>query len=125
MYQNVFLGMISVFFYSHISTSSASPNTTDREKRYLHERSSVTKLCVILLSSNPSTVSSSINALAAVTVEDLIKPHINVSEKHLSWASKGLSEQIVLTVFQLNDLFAEHLFGRPVSYFCLKVRMYD
>ncbi|XP_035536898.1 sodium-coupled monocarboxylate transporter 1-like [Morone saxatilis] len=38
-----------------------------------------------------STVSSSINALAAVTVEDLIKPYINMSEKHLSWTSKGLS----------------------------------
>nr|XP_046234541.1 sodium-coupled monocarboxylate transporter 1-like [Scatophagus argus] len=38
-----------------------------------------------------STVSSSINALAAVTVEDLIKPHTKMSEKHLSWTSKGLS----------------------------------
>ncbi|KAM4614700.1 sodium-coupled monocarboxylate transporter 1 [Polymixia lowei] len=38
-----------------------------------------------------STVSSSINALAAVTVEDLIKPHTQISEKHLSWTSKGLT----------------------------------
>uniref|UniRef100_A0A665TLC4 Solute carrier family 5 member 8 n=1 Tax=Echeneis naucrates TaxID=173247 RepID=A0A665TLC4_ECHNA len=38
-----------------------------------------------------STVSSSINALAAVTMEDVIKPHTNVSEKHLSFISKGLS----------------------------------
>uniref|UniRef100_A0A8D3BPD5 Sodium-coupled monocarboxylate transporter 1-like n=1 Tax=Scophthalmus maximus TaxID=52904 RepID=A0A8D3BPD5_SCOMX len=38
-----------------------------------------------------STVSSSINALAAVTVEDLIKPHTHMSEKHLAWTSKGLS----------------------------------
>ncbi|XP_061524369.1 sodium-coupled monocarboxylate transporter 1 isoform X2 [Phycodurus eques] len=38
-----------------------------------------------------STVSSSINALAAVTVEDLIKPHMRVSEKKLSWISKVLS----------------------------------
>ncbi|KAA8580000.1 sodium-coupled monocarboxylate transporter 1 [Etheostoma spectabile] len=38
-----------------------------------------------------STVSSSINALAAVTVEDLIKPYTNISEKHLSWMAKGLS----------------------------------
>ncbi|CAK6949749.1 sodium-coupled monocarboxylate transporter 1 [Scomber scombrus] len=38
-----------------------------------------------------STVSSSINALAAVTVEDLIKPYTKMSEKHLSWTSKGLS----------------------------------
>ncbi|XP_070784706.1 sodium-coupled monocarboxylate transporter 1-like [Enoplosus armatus] len=38
-----------------------------------------------------STVSSSINALAAVTVEDLIKPYTTMSEKHLSWTSKGLS----------------------------------
>uniref|UniRef100_A0A4W3IN09 Sodium-coupled monocarboxylate transporter 1-like n=1 Tax=Callorhinchus milii TaxID=7868 RepID=A0A4W3IN09_CALMI len=38
-----------------------------------------------------STVSSSINALAAVTVEDFIKPNINLSEEKLSWISKGLS----------------------------------
>ncbi|KAM6895698.1 sodium-coupled monocarboxylate transporter 1 [Xenentodon cancila] len=38
-----------------------------------------------------STVSSSINALAAVTVEDLIRPHTNLSEKHLSWISKLMS----------------------------------
>ncbi|XP_036374308.1 sodium-coupled monocarboxylate transporter 1 [Megalops cyprinoides] len=38
-----------------------------------------------------STVSSSINALAAVTVEDLIKPYFSMSEKKLSWTSKGLS----------------------------------
>uniref|UniRef100_H2LYA4 Solute carrier family 5 member 8 n=1 Tax=Oryzias latipes TaxID=8090 RepID=H2LYA4_ORYLA len=38
-----------------------------------------------------STVSSSINALAAVTIEDLIKPHTNLSEKQLSWLSKGMS----------------------------------
>ncbi|XP_072511807.1 sodium-coupled monocarboxylate transporter 1-like isoform X2 [Notamacropus eugenii] len=39
-----------------------------------------------------STVSSSINALAAVTVEDLIKPYFrSLSEKTLSWLSKGTS----------------------------------
>ncbi|KAL4612677.1 sodium-coupled monocarboxylate transporter 1 [Arapaima gigas] len=38
-----------------------------------------------------STVSSSINALAAVTVEDLVKPHISMSDKKLSWMSKSLS----------------------------------
>ncbi|XP_077400903.1 sodium-coupled monocarboxylate transporter 1 isoform X1 [Vanacampus margaritifer] len=38
-----------------------------------------------------STVSSSINALAAVTVEDLIKPHMTVSDKKLSFISKVLS----------------------------------
>ncbi|XP_034544792.1 sodium-coupled monocarboxylate transporter 1-like [Notolabrus celidotus] len=38
-----------------------------------------------------STVSSSINALATVTLEDLIKPHTTLSEKHLLWISKGLS----------------------------------
>uniref|UniRef100_UPI0037E79002 sodium-coupled monocarboxylate transporter 1-like n=1 Tax=Semicossyphus pulcher TaxID=241346 RepID=UPI0037E79002 len=38
-----------------------------------------------------STVSSSINALATVTLEDLIKPYTNMSEKHLFWMSKGLS----------------------------------
>ncbi|NXA59818.1 SC5A8 protein, partial [Mohoua ochrocephala] len=39
-----------------------------------------------------STVSSSINALAAVTVEDLIKPHFkSLSEKKLSWISMGMS----------------------------------
>ncbi|XP_078098556.1 sodium-coupled monocarboxylate transporter 1-like isoform X2 [Mustelus asterias] len=38
-----------------------------------------------------STVSSGINALAAVTVEDFIKPHFSLSEKKLSWITKGLS----------------------------------
>ncbi|NXN39889.1 SC5A8 protein, partial [Rhinoptilus africanus] len=39
-----------------------------------------------------STVSSSINALAAVTVEDLIKPYFkSASEKKLSWISMGMS----------------------------------
>uniref|UniRef100_F7BNR5 Solute carrier family 5 member 8 n=1 Tax=Equus caballus TaxID=9796 RepID=F7BNR5_HORSE len=39
-----------------------------------------------------STVSSSINALAAVTVEDLIKPHFRpLSERSLSWVSQGMS----------------------------------
>ncbi|XP_053319633.1 sodium-coupled monocarboxylate transporter 1-like [Spea bombifrons] len=38
-----------------------------------------------------STVSSSINALAAVTVEDLIKPYTNLSEKKLAWISRGMS----------------------------------
>uniref|UniRef100_H3CN89 Solute carrier family 5 member 8 n=1 Tax=Tetraodon nigroviridis TaxID=99883 RepID=H3CN89_TETNG len=37
-----------------------------------------------------STVSSSINALAAVTLEDLIKPYFRLSEKHQFWMSKGL-----------------------------------
>ncbi|XP_072340947.1 sodium-coupled monocarboxylate transporter 1-like isoform X1 [Scyliorhinus torazame] len=39
-----------------------------------------------------STVSSSINALAAVTVEDLIKPYFTtLPEKKLSWISRALS----------------------------------
>uniref|UniRef100_A0A8C5RBN2 Sodium-coupled monocarboxylate transporter 1 n=1 Tax=Laticauda laticaudata TaxID=8630 RepID=A0A8C5RBN2_LATLA len=38
-----------------------------------------------------STVSSSINALAAVTVEDLIKPHFALTEVKLSWISMGMS----------------------------------
>ncbi|XP_027007609.2 sodium-coupled monocarboxylate transporter 1 isoform X1 [Tachysurus fulvidraco] len=38
-----------------------------------------------------STVSSSINALAAVTIADLIGPYFSLSQQHLSWASKGLS----------------------------------
>uniref|UniRef100_A0A673BKG1 Solute carrier family 5 member 8 n=1 Tax=Sphaeramia orbicularis TaxID=375764 RepID=A0A673BKG1_9TELE len=38
-----------------------------------------------------STVSSSINALAAVTVEDLIKPYTQISDRSLSRISKGLS----------------------------------
>lgn len=39
-----------------------------------------------------STVSSLINALAAVTLEDLIKPYIRRSERHLLVISKALSE---------------------------------
>ncbi|XP_015252905.1 PREDICTED: sodium-coupled monocarboxylate transporter 1 isoform X2 [Cyprinodon variegatus] len=38
-----------------------------------------------------STVSSSVNALAAVTVEDIVRPCGNFSEKQLSWISKGMS----------------------------------
>ncbi|XP_072511799.1 sodium-coupled monocarboxylate transporter 1-like isoform X2 [Notamacropus eugenii] len=39
-----------------------------------------------------STVSSSINALALVTIEDLVKPHYqSLSEKKLSWLLKGTS----------------------------------
>ncbi|XP_032898629.1 sodium-coupled monocarboxylate transporter 1 isoform X1 [Amblyraja radiata] len=38
-----------------------------------------------------STVSSSINALAAVTVEDILKPNFTLSEKKLAWITKGLS----------------------------------
>nr|XP_056701810.1 sodium-coupled monocarboxylate transporter 1-like [Euleptes europaea] len=39
-----------------------------------------------------STVSSSINALAAVTVEDLIKPYFaSLTERKLSWISMGMS----------------------------------
>ncbi|XP_038143131.1 sodium-coupled monocarboxylate transporter 1 isoform X1 [Cyprinodon tularosa] len=38
-----------------------------------------------------STVSSSVNALAAVTVEDIVRPCSNFSEKQLSWISKGMS----------------------------------
>ncbi|CAJ1054382.1 sodium-coupled monocarboxylate transporter 1-like isoform X1 [Xyrichtys novacula] len=38
-----------------------------------------------------STVSTSINALATVTLEDLIKPYTTLSEKHQFWMSKGLS----------------------------------
>uniref|UniRef100_A0A3Q0RJ60 Solute carrier family 5 member 8 n=1 Tax=Amphilophus citrinellus TaxID=61819 RepID=A0A3Q0RJ60_AMPCI len=41
-------------------------------------------------SASLSTVSSSISALAAVTVEDLIKPCTNLSEKKLLLISKGL-----------------------------------
>ncbi|KAJ8381934.1 hypothetical protein SKAU_G00027120 [Synaphobranchus kaupii] len=40
-----------------------------------------------------STVSSSVNGLAAVTVEDLIKPYFSISEKKLSRISKGLSKE--------------------------------
>lgn len=41
-----------------------------------------------------STVSSSVNALAAVTITDLMRPYLSLSDKQLSWASKGLSESI-------------------------------
>lgn len=51
------------------------------------------KPCLLLLSIHPSTVSSSINALAAVTVEDLLRPYTSMSEKQLSWMSKGMSKE--------------------------------
>ncbi|XP_053506352.1 sodium-coupled monocarboxylate transporter 1 isoform X2 [Ictalurus furcatus] len=37
-----------------------------------------------------STVSSSVNSLAAVTIAELIGPYFSLSEQKLSWASKGL-----------------------------------
>uniref|UniRef100_A0A672FRC3 Solute carrier family 5 member 8 n=1 Tax=Salarias fasciatus TaxID=181472 RepID=A0A672FRC3_SALFA len=43
-----------------------------------------------------STVSSSINALAAMTLEDLIKPYTAMSEKRLTALSKALSESFTL-----------------------------
>lgn len=55
----------------------------------MYYHSSGNKLPKLLFSH--STVSSSINALTTVTVEDLIRPHANMSEKQLSWLSKGLS----------------------------------
>ena len=40
-----------------------------------------------------STVSSSINALVAVTVEDFVRPvWKNLTEKQVSWINMGLSE---------------------------------
>ncbi|KAG7496690.1 sodium-coupled monocarboxylate transporter 1 [Solea senegalensis] len=36
-------------------------------------------------------LSSSINALAAVTIEDLIKPYTNLSEKQLTWLSRAMT----------------------------------
>lgn len=53
---------------------------------------------------HPSTVSSSINALAAVTVEDLLRPYTNMSEKQLSWMSKGMSEWAENFRSDLNEL---------------------
>uniref|UniRef100_A0A8C5AU23 Solute carrier family 5 member 8 n=1 Tax=Gadus morhua TaxID=8049 RepID=A0A8C5AU23_GADMO len=62
-----------------------------------------------------STVSSSINALTAVTVEDLIRPHIDLSEKHLSWASKGLSKAGVCSYIKQYTFILKihHLFPPP------------
>lgn len=39
-----------------------------------------------------STVSSGINALATVTVEDFVKPHFKLSEGDLSSVSMGMSK---------------------------------
>lgn len=40
-----------------------------------------------------STVSSSINALVAVTVEDFIRPvYKNLTDKQVTWMNMGLSE---------------------------------
>lgn len=59
---------------------------------YAYIINNLTLTFAFLYQSNYSTVSSSINALAAVTVEDLFRPYTNMSEKQLSWMSKGMSE---------------------------------
>lgn len=51
-----------------------------------------------------STVSSSINALAAVTVEDLIKPYFTLTEIKLSWISMGMSKYILIFILNLSYL---------------------
>uniref|UniRef100_A0AAQ5XBZ8 Solute carrier family 5 member 8 n=1 Tax=Amphiprion ocellaris TaxID=80972 RepID=A0AAQ5XBZ8_AMPOC len=61
-----------------------------------------------------STVSSSINALAAVTVEDLIKPYRNISEKHLSWISKGLSTWVNECLFLQATISIFGIIGGPL-----------
>uniref|UniRef100_A0A8C6WRE1 Solute carrier family 5 member 8 n=1 Tax=Neogobius melanostomus TaxID=47308 RepID=A0A8C6WRE1_9GOBI len=60
-----------------------------------------------------STVSSSINALAAVTVEDLIKPYTNLSEKQL-WASFFVRCTYYLVNKQML-CFDQHLFQGAIS----------
>ena len=37
-----------------------------------------------------STVSTSVTAMASVTVQDLLKPFMNCSETTLTWVSRGL-----------------------------------
>ena len=56
-----------------------------------------------------STVSSSINALAAVTMEDLVKPRFpSLSEKSLSWVSQGMSKlSFHNSILTLGDHFLE------------------
>uniref|UniRef100_A0A8C3FAS4 Solute carrier family 5 member 8 n=1 Tax=Chrysemys picta bellii TaxID=8478 RepID=A0A8C3FAS4_CHRPI len=68
-----------------------------------------------------STVSSSINALAAVTVEDLIKPYFSsLSEKKLSWISKGMSE-FVRDIFHFyhKERGLVFFFVNPLGFFAL------
>lgn len=89
---------IKINLYDHLHTLWAQINVdincyfTCMQRVSNHQAVNVV---VILLSFNPSTVSSSINALAAVTVEDIIRPHTNMSEKHLTLVSKGLSKCIL------------------------------
>ncbi|KAL2309571.1 hypothetical protein Nmel_005778 [Mimus melanotis] len=57
-----------------------------------------------------STVSSSINALAAVTVEDLIKPYFkSLSERKLSWISMGMSITVSSSINALAAVTVEDL----------------
>uniref|UniRef100_A0A3B5APP4 Sodium-coupled monocarboxylate transporter 1-like n=1 Tax=Stegastes partitus TaxID=144197 RepID=A0A3B5APP4_9TELE len=58
-----------------------------------------------------STVSCTINSLAAVTLEDLIKPFTSLSAKQLSILSKGLSKWFILVYHiyaacYMNDLYS-------------------
>lgn len=67
-------------------------------------------------------MSSSINALAAVTVEDLVKPHFtSLSERSLSWISQGLSKfSFHNSILTLGDDFLE--ISKILSYKCYTVR---
>jgi len=42
-----------------------------------------------------STASTSINAMAAVTMEDLLRPHLHMTQKKLILVSKGLCRLII------------------------------
>lgn len=52
-------------------------------------------------------MSSSINDLAAVMLEDLIKPYFKLLEKHLCWMSKGLCEWITLVAMNVTELYLQ------------------
>uniref|UniRef100_A0A8C5DYV1 Sodium-coupled monocarboxylate transporter 1-like n=1 Tax=Gouania willdenowi TaxID=441366 RepID=A0A8C5DYV1_GOUWI len=76
--------------------------------------------CAAVYSGSLSTVSSCINALAAVTVEDLIKPYIRMSERCLAMTSKALTV-VVVSVQQLTSVISAITGGPLLALFGLGI----
>uniref|UniRef100_A0AAR2IMQ9 Solute carrier family 5 member 8 n=1 Tax=Pygocentrus nattereri TaxID=42514 RepID=A0AAR2IMQ9_PYGNA len=98
---SVFCGLCLYSVYKNCDPWMAKKVSSQDQVRCLQKFHKVPQLficyylCACSCNECYSTVSSSVNALAAVTVADLIRPYFSLSEQQLSWASKGLSERFL------------------------------